>query len=187
MNKTGYIALAVLVLALIAFAWKLSSLTSKVETQNGNLRSTIAAAQDSMMLLRRQVDSLKQQVPGLGEYMSGVQLHISKLWFAAQALNWDLASYELNELGEAIEGAEALRATRDSVNITAVLQSLHDTQLDLLTRSVRSRHRQAFLDAYSQTIATCNGCHRAAGYGFIHIITPTAPPVTNQRWVPGTP
>lgn len=186
MSKTGYIALAVLLLAVVVLASIVSTLSGKIETQGKSLVSTLATTQDSLVILRRQIDSLKQQVPGLGEYMSAIQLHISKLWFAGQASNWNLASYELNELGEAVEGAEALHAIRDSVSVTGVLQSVHNSQLETLKQSILGKKRKTFLNAYSQTLDACNGCHRSAGYSFIHIMMPTAPPVTNQRWEPAT-
>ena len=184
MSKTVYGALAVLLASIVILAWTVSSLSEKVGTQEKSLGAAFRATRDSLAILQSHVDSLRQQVPGLGEYMSGIQLHISKLWFAARASNWGLASYELNELGEAVDGAEALHAIRDSVNITSVLQSVHNTQLDLLKQSISSKQQKAFQEAYTQTLEACNGCHRSAGYSFIHIVPPAAPPVTNQRWEP---
>ena len=32
------------------------------------------------------------------------------------------------------------------------------------------------------TEAACNSCHKAAGYGFIHIVKPIREPVVNQEW-----
>ena len=187
MNKTGYILLAVLILAVVVHAAMVLSLSGKLDTQDKHFKAALAATQDSLRTMQRQVDSLKQQVPGLGEYMSAIQLHIAKIWFAGQALNWNLASYELNELGEAVDGAEALHALRDSVNVTGVLQSVHNTQLETLRQSILSKQHKTFLNAYAQTLDACNSCHRSAGYSFIHIVTPTAPPVTNQSWGAATP
>src|ERR1700747_350413 len=42
-------------------------------------------------------------VPGLGEMMSLQQMRHVKLWFAGQAENWELASYELDEIGEGFD------------------------------------------------------------------------------------
>ena len=145
----------------------------------------ITAMQDSLAGLRRQVDTLKQQVPGLGEFMSTIQLHIAKLWFAAEASNWELSSFELNELAEAIDGSRALHIVRNKVDISNVLQSVQNTQLELLHHSIESNNHKSFIEAYNQTLDVCNGCHRSAGYGFIHVIIPTSQPVTNQRWKMG--
>ena len=181
MNRRVYLTTGLLILAtLITIA--VAVLPSRLNTQQEDLKSTVAALQDSVFRLQLQMDSLKQQVPGLGEYMSAIQLHISKLWFASKASNWELASYELGELGEAIDGAKALHVSRNNVSITPVLQSLEQTQIPLLEQSVRSKQQKVFLSAYNQTLEACNGCHQAAGYKFIHVIIPTAPPVTNQLW-----
>src|SRR5262245_29096997 len=41
--------------------------------------------------------------PGLGELMTLQQMRHTKLWLAGQAGNWDLAAYELDELGEGFD------------------------------------------------------------------------------------
>ena len=178
MNRSGYLLAGVGILALVLLAARVFSLSSALDAN----RDTLESQRDSLALLQRQVDSLRLQVPGLGEYMSAVQLHVSKLWFAAKASNWALSEYELNELGEAIEGARLLHAMRDSVDVSGVLQSVSNTQLQMLKESIQQKRRGAFMSAYDQTLAACNSCHRAAGYGFIHIVTPVSQPVTNQRW-----
>src|SRR5712691_11005562 len=43
--------------------------------------------------------------PGLGEIMSLQQMRHAKLWLAGQAENWELASYELDELSEGFDDA----------------------------------------------------------------------------------
>ena len=170
-NTSTVITLIVLVIAVItAIVW-----ISSVDSETARLKADIA-------LLQASVDSLKGQVPGLGEYMSTVQLHTAKLWFAGQASNWKLASFEIGELGETVEAAEALHAKRNDVDISTILLSIRKTQLPLFEQSIASRSISAFRDGYGQLLAACNGCHRAAGYEYIHIITPTREPVTNQQW-----
>src|SRR5258706_11388394 len=41
--------------------------------------------------------------PGLGEIMTLQQMRHTKLWLAGQAGNWDLAAYEIKELGEGFD------------------------------------------------------------------------------------
>ena len=48
--------------------------------------------------------------PGLGEIMSLQQMRHAKLYFAGQAENWDLAAYELDEIGEGFD--DVLSTTR---------------------------------------------------------------------------
>src|SRR5262249_54986079 len=41
--------------------------------------------------------------PGLGEIMTLQQMRHTKLWLAGEAGNWDLAAYEIDELGEGFD------------------------------------------------------------------------------------
>src|SRR5712691_2986842 len=41
--------------------------------------------------------------PGLGEIMTLQQMRHAKLWLAGQAGNWNLAAYEIKELGEGFD------------------------------------------------------------------------------------
>ncbi len=46
--------------------------------------------------LKQRIDTLQKKIddaykPGLGEFMSGVQVHHAKLWFAGKNNNWKLA------------------------------------------------------------------------------------------------
>jgi hypothetical protein len=180
MNGKRFTALLILLLTLAIislFLW-----CGSVNREADRLSVNLGQMQDSLRFLHRMVDSLKAQTPGLGEYMSTIQLHVAKLWYAGQSSNWKLATYELDELGETMEAAEGLHARKNDVDVSAVLQSIRQTQLPLIGQSITQADIHGFKSAYDQTLAACNGCHRPAGYEFIHIITPTREPVTNQLW-----
>ena len=180
-NLAVGIPFAILGAAVILLFIRLSSVSDNA----GRMETTLGQLRDSLTSARRSLDSLRAQTPGLGEYMSTIQLHIAKLWFAAASSNWKLAKYELDELGETVEAAEGLHARRDSVDVSSVLQSVRQSQLPLLDESIAKGNFHAFSNAYNQTLAACNGCHRPAGYEFIHIIPPTRETVTNEEWKPG--
>ena len=48
-------------------------------------------------------ESAQPYTPGLVEFMMTVQSHHSKLWLAANARNWELADYQVDELKELLE------------------------------------------------------------------------------------
>ena len=55
--------------------------------------------------LQSKIDSLQQQLdktykPGLGEFMTGIQMHHAKLWFAGQNQNWQLADLSTRRSSE---------------------------------------------------------------------------------------
>ncbi|HLX12346.1 MAG TPA: hypothetical protein VKS81_05990 [Bacteroidota bacterium] len=159
-----------------------SKLRSDLEIQHAPFAASLSSTADSIRLLRLQIDSLKQQVPGLGEYMTAIQLHISKMWFAAQASNWGLARYEFDEMGEAMDGAQALHSIKNKVDISSVMDGVRHSQLPTLNSAIATRNLSAFRDGYTRTIAACNSCHKSSAHGFIQITIPTHEPVVNQIW-----
>jgi hypothetical protein len=182
-QSRAIIVVSILVLTvLVVLVMKITSLSSAASSQKEEFARTAVALQDSLQKLNGELDSLEKRMPGLGEYMTTMQLHMAKLWFAVHAANWELASYELGELQETMEGAEALHAIKNKVDVSSVLQSVRQTQTVLIGQSIGERNEHNFMSAYDQTLAACNGCHRPAGYGFIHIVNPIAPPVTSQQW-----
>jgi hypothetical protein len=76
----------------------------------------------------------------------------------------------------------ALNAEKNGVKISSVLDSVLLTQVAELDQSIKSKSATEFQKSYDEALSGCNGCHTEAGYKFIHIIRPTAPPVTNQKW-----
>src|SRR5580765_8713322 len=51
----------------------------------------------------RRAPQVEPYTPGLGEMMTLQQMRHTKLWLAAEAGNWDLAAYEIKELGEGFD------------------------------------------------------------------------------------
>ena len=147
-----------------------------------SVQQTLAAYQDSLKGIQTELTTVKESTPGLGEFMTTMQLHVSKLWFAAKASNSELAGYELDELKEAMEGAKSLHEVKNGVNVSNVLDSVLQTQIAQLAKSIKSKDHTDFQRSYDETLSACNGCHEESGRKFIHIVRPTSPPVTNQKW-----
>src|ERR1700754_811777 len=71
--------------------------------------------------LKAQVDSLQRKLdntykPGLGEFMSGIQVHHAKLWFAGRSANWPLAGFEIGEIRESIDDIKKFCSDRPEVS-----------------------------------------------------------------------
>ena len=161
---------------------RIATLRSEVQGLRDKNEREVSALQDSLKRVQAELATAKESVPGLGEYMTTIQLHAGKLWFAAKASNWDLAEYELDELKETMEAAKTLNAEKNGVKISSVLDSVLQTQVAELDKSIKSRSQTEFRKSYDETLSACNGCHTEAGYKFIHIVRPSVPPVTNQKW-----
>lgn len=69
---------------------------------------------DNAKVLQHRIDRLERQLadtykPGFGEFMSSIQAHHSKLWFAGQNENWKLADFEVHEIMESIADIQKLK------------------------------------------------------------------------------
>jgi hypothetical protein len=176
----GVVGLSVIIAVFLLV--RIATLRGEVQGLRAKNDRELTMLRDSLKRAQADLTTAKELAPGLGEYMTTIQLHAGKLWFAAKALNWELADYELDELKETMEAAKALNAEKNGVKISSVLDSVLQTQVAQLAESIKSKSSAEFQKSYDETLSACNGCHTEAGYKFIHIVRPTAPPVTNQKW-----
>jgi hypothetical protein len=131
--------------------------------------------------LQAQVDSLQRRlsnsyIPGLGEFMSGIQVHHEKLWFAGTALNWKLANFEIDEIREALDDIQ--RFCTDRPEIASIPMIL--PPMDSISKAVTQQDPSKFKSAFILLTNTCNNCHRATKHEFNVIQIPTTPPFSNQ-------
>src|SRR5436309_1330361 len=70
--------------------------------------------------IEERLKKLEAAAPGVGEVMSGVQLHFAKLYYAAHAENWKLAQFEIDEVKENIEKGAILRPEENGVKLAGV-------------------------------------------------------------------
>lgn len=131
--------------------------------------------------MRSKIDSLEKQVnqtykPGLGEFMTGIQLHHAKLWFAGQNQNWPLANFEIHEIDESLDDINEFCKDRPEVKSIGMLKS----PIDSVTEAILQKNPQLFKTSFSLLTTTCNNCHKATDHGFNVVTIPTNPPVSNQ-------
>ena len=122
-------------------------------------------------------------VPGMGEIMGATQMRHSKLWFAGQAENWDLASYELDEIKEGLEDAIKYHPVfKKDAPIAAMLGNFMAQPLSDVGTAIKAKDSAKFRKSFDSLTRGCNGCHEAAGQGFIVIKRPGALPYSNQEF-----
>ncbi len=78
--------------------------------------------------MQAEIDSLKFKLdncykPGLGEFMSGIQVHHSKLWFAGINNDWKLADFEMGEIKEALDDIQKYNIDRPEVKSIGMIAS----------------------------------------------------------------
>lgn len=139
----------------------------------------------SNLALQKKIDSLQTEIsnaykPGLGEFMSQIQVHHAKLWFAGKEGNWQLANFEIGEIREALDDIPKYCADRPEVKSIGMIMP----SMDSLSNAVKEKDESKFKNGFILLTATCNDCHKATNHGFNVIKIPEVPPVTNQFFKP---
>lgn len=135
--------------------------------------------------LQRKVDSLQIAVnnaykPGLGEFMSEIQVHHAKLWFAGKYQNWELANFEVGEIQEALNDIPKYCSDRPEVKSLGMIMPV----MYNLSNAIKEKNEAKFDSSFTVLTATCNDCHKATNHGFNLINIPDAVPVSNQVFKP---
>jgi hypothetical protein len=125
--------------------------------------------------------------PGLGEIMSLQQMRHAKLYFAGQAENWDLAAYELDEIGEGFDDVLKYHPTHKDSPVAPkdAIPRIVTEPLRQLKAAVEKKDSAAFGPAFDGLTAACNNCHEATNFGFNLVQTPTSNPYPNQQFRKG--
>jgi hypothetical protein len=137
--------------------------------------------ENERIVLQNQIDSLRSRLdssytPGLGEFMSSIQLHHAKLWFAGKNGNWDLADFEMGEIQETITDIQKYCTNRPEITSLPMIEPPLDTLMTAITR----KNIESFKRSFTILTNTCNSCHKVTKHSFNVIKIPDLPPVTNQ-------
>ncbi len=136
---------------------------------------------ENIQLLQNRVDSLESQLantykPGFGEFMSSIQIHHNKLWFAGKNENWKLADFEIHEIMENIDAIKMYQKERKESKVIDVI----GPALDSMKTAIQQKDPVAFKNSYILLTNTCNSCHRATAFEFNVVKIPDSPPFSNQ-------
>jgi len=123
-------------------------------------------------------------VPGLGEFMSSIQMRHMKLWAAGSKKNWDLAGYELGEIEEGFGNAARFNPVFKGIPVAELIGRITSRPLKDLDKAVEAKDMPGFEAAFDALTSACNECHRAAKHGFIVIRRPVASPFSDQAFGP---
>ena len=135
---------------------------------------------DKTQYLQNQIDSLQVNAykPGFGEFMSSIQVHHNKLWFAGQNENWKLADFEMHEIEETLEAIQQYQTERKESQKIGMLQPA----LDSISSAIQQKNISLFKGSYTLLTNTCNNCHRATDFEFNVVKIPETPPFSNQEF-----
>ena len=125
-------------------------------------------------------------VPGLGEIMTLQQMRHTKLWLAGEAGNWDLAAYEIKELGEGFDDVVKFHPTHEESPVAPkdAIPRMVTVPLMELGAAVDKKDMKGFEQAYDRFTKACNDCHQATNFGFNVVQRPATNPYPNQIFAP---
>ena len=138
---------------------------------------------DNTPALQSRIDSLEKKLattykPGFGEFMSSIQVHHAKLWFAGKEQNWELADFEMHEIGEAIDAIKEYQTEREESKKIDMLKPA----LDAVNDAIQKKDAVLFNSSYLLLTNTCNNCHKAVNFSFNIVKIPEIPPFSNQAF-----
>jgi hypothetical protein len=124
--------------------------------------------------------------PGLGEIMTLQQMRHTKLWLAGEAANWDLADYEIKELGEGFDDVVKFHPTHEEspVDPKDAIPRMVTAPVNDLKAAIMKKDKKAFEDGYDALTKACNDCHQATNFGFNVVQRPATNPYPNQVFAP---
>jgi hypothetical protein len=133
--------------------------------------------------LQDRIDSLEKKLahtykPGFGEFMSSIQIHHAKLWFAGMNQNWELADFEMHEIAETIDAIREYQPEREESKKVDMLEP----SLDAVNDALQKKDSALFNSSYILLTNSCNNCHKAVNFGFNIVKIPDKPPFSNQAF-----
>jgi hypothetical protein len=118
-------------------------------------------------------------VPALGDIMSAIQSRHIKLWFAGRLKNWELASFELEQIRQGLESAATLYSGIPADYVGATVDPIKD-----LGAAITAKDGAKFAKAYGALNDACNACHKGINRGFIVIQVPSTSPFSDESFAP---
>jgi len=133
--------------------------------------------------LQNRIDSLQLKAadsykPGFGEFMTGIQIHHAKLWFAGINQNWRLAEFEIQEIKESLEDIQKYQSEREETKTLPIIFA----PLDSVHLAIDNKSLDKFKQSYVLLTNTCNACHQAVKFEFNKVKIPYSPPFSNQAF-----
>ncbi|MEP7269053.1 MAG: hypothetical protein ABI844_15650 [Saprospiraceae bacterium] len=136
---------------------------------------------DQFVSLQKKLDSLQERMdlsykPGFGEFMSNIQSHHAKLWFAGLHENWPLCDFEIHEIMESMDDIELFETDRPESKMINMIRPA----LDSVNSAINLKNPSLFKSKYTLLTATCNTCHEANHFEFNVVKIPEANGFYNQ-------
>ncbi|MCU0469219.1 MAG: hypothetical protein MUF58_11485 [Arcicella sp.] len=119
-------------------------------------------------------------IPHLGQMMLSTQIYHTKLYYAGNEQNWDLAEFYTHELTESLEDIIHYYPEYEGLKIKELTTNTALKQVQNLEKAVEKKSLIEFQEGFTQLTNSCNACHVATQHPFIKIKTPEKGDFQNQ-------
>lgn len=131
--------------------------------------------------LQADVARLKDVTPSQSHAMADVAYHFANLWFAAQARNWPLAAFYLDETRSHVRWTIRIRPVRkdpagNPVDLKGIFDGIDNGVLTPLKQAIDAKDVAQFSVWYRRSLEACYGCHKASGKPYLRPMIPRLPP-----------
>jgi hypothetical protein len=137
------------------------------ETEVANLKSKIFELEEQLNLTYK---------PGYGSIMLNMQSRHAKLWYAGNNQNWELASFALEEIEEAVADIKKYQADKEETKVIDMIIPA----VSVVNEAIETKNSSEFITSFEGLTAVCNACHTATKHPFIYIKTPLESIFPNQ-------
>jgi len=117
------------------------------------------------------LEQLAEAQHGMAHLMKEVGERYHVLYYAAKALNWKLAQYQLNQV-IALFGIGATLRPKFSEDLNGFIK----TYFQPMSEAIRAQDWRIFEEAFKKGIQGSDQFHEKYGYGYIHFVLPKNPP-----------
>jgi hypothetical protein len=117
------------------------------------------------------LEQLAEAQHGMAHLMKEVGERYHVLYYAAKALNWKLANYQLNQVIALFKIGATLRP-----KFTKDLNNFVKMHFHPISEAIRARDWKRFEEAFKKGIEASDRFHEKYGYAFIHFVLPKNPP-----------
>jgi hypothetical protein len=132
--------------------------------------------QSKIELLQTQLNDTYK--PGFGDLMTSIQNHHAKLWFAGINDNWELASFEIHEINEALTSIKKYQADRTETKKIKMITP----GIQIVEKAIEKQDLTNFKESYIQLTQTCNACHQQTNFSYNIVKVPESQTFSNQEF-----
>ncbi len=153
-------------------------------------QAPIVSTEVDLRDVKSDVTLLQDKAADQAHAMVSVAYHFNNMWFAADAKNWPLAEFYLNETRSNLRWAVRIIPVRKDnagreIKLGLILEAVENSALQMLREAIDVKDHESFVAAYRLTLeAGCYACHKASDKPYLRPKIPDRPAEPSMNFEP---